>query len=133
MDVIYWSQLKNNKTLKKTRNNLKPACVPSDCLLGPATDEDENKDNLQHVVPGHHPPVHPFAHNAFHVWDQDTVMVPLPQEESPLASPVLLAAIPYMPAFFPVAHSPTSHNSPPHSSNSLKGLQGHSLLQGDLI
>lgn len=113
--------------------NLKPACVPSDCLLGPATDEEENKDNLQQVAAGHHPPVHPFAHNAFHVWDQDEVMVPLPQEESPLASPLLLSAMPYIPAFFPVSQSPTSHNSPLHSSSSPRGLQGHGLLQGDLI
>lgn len=100
----------------KTCNNPKPACVPTDCLLGPATDEEENKENLQHVAAGHHPPVHPFPHNAFHVWDQDNVMVSLPQEESPLASPLMLAAIPYIPTFFP-AHSPTSHNSPPYSSS----------------
>lgn len=132
MDVIFWSKQINNITRKKTTDNLKPACVPTDCLLGPATDEEENKDNLQTVASSHHPPVHPFPHNAFHVWDQDEVMVPLPQEESPVASPLLLAAIPYIPAFFPVAQTPTSNNSPLHSS-SPKGLQGQGLLQGDLI
>lgn len=125
--------MKNNKTFGRTSNDPQPECDPSDCLLGPATDEDENKDNLQHAALGHHPPVHPFAHNAFHVWDQDEVMVPLPQEESPLASPLLLAAIPYIPTFFPGAPSPTSHNSPPHLSSSPGGLQGNVLLQGDLI
>lgn len=83
-----------------------------DCMLGPATDEDEDKDNnLQHMASSHHPPVHPFAHNAFHVWDLDEVIVPLPHDGSPQTSPLLLAAIPYIPSFFPLSHSPTSHNS----------------------
>uniref|UniRef100_A0A3P9LJN3 Si:dkey-61n16.5 n=2 Tax=Oryzias latipes TaxID=8090 RepID=A0A3P9LJN3_ORYLA len=46
------------------------------------------------------PSVHPFAHNAFHVWDQDDVVIPLSPDESPQTSPLLLAAIPYIPTFF---------------------------------
>lgn len=87
-----------------------------DCVLGPASEEEEEKDNnLQHTTSSHLPLVHPFAHNAFHVWDQDDVIVHLPHEESPQTSPLLLAAIPYIPSFFPVSHSPTSHNSPTYS------------------
>ncbi|TKS92452.1 hypothetical protein D9C73_025346 [Collichthys lucidus] len=55
--------------------------------------------------------VHPFAHNAFHMWDQDNVVISLPHAESPQSSPLLLATIPYIPSFFPHLHSPTSHNS----------------------
>lgn len=57
---------------------------------------------------GHPPSVHPFAHNAFHVWDQDDVVIPLSPDESPQTSPLLLAAIPYIPTFFP--HSQGNHN-----------------------
>lgn len=90
-----------------------------DCVLGPATDEDEDKDNsLQRMASSHLPPVHPFAHNAFHVWDQDEVIVPLPHDESPQTSPLLLAAIPYIPSFFPLSHSPTGQSSPTFSSSS---------------
>lgn len=85
----------------------------ADCMLGPPGDEDKDKDNnLQHMSIGHHPPPHPFSHNAFHVWDPDEVVVPLPPpDESPQTSPMLLAAIPYIPSFFPHSHSPTSHSS----------------------
>lgn len=58
------------------------------------------------------PPSHP---NAFHVWDQDDVVIPLSPEESPPVSPSLLAAIPYIPSFFPthVTSSPAlSHSLP---------------------
>lgn len=81
-------------------------------MLGPTGDEEKEKDNNpQHSASSHPPPVHPFAHNAFHVWDQDDVVISLPHDESPQASPMLLAAIPYMPSFFPHSHSPTSHSS----------------------
>lgn len=41
--------------------------------------------------------------NAFHVWDQDDVIIPMtPRDESPLASP-LMAVIPYIPSFFPTS------------------------------
>ncbi|KAM3598862.1 uncharacterized protein V6R79_023587 [Siganus canaliculatus] len=88
----------------------------ADCMLGPVGDED--KDNNPQRMASSHPPPHPFAHNAFHVWDQDDVVISLPHDESPQTSPLLLAAIPYIPSFFPIAHSPTSHGSPalsPHS------------------
>lgn len=58
------------------------------------------------------PPAHPFSHNAFHVWDQDDIILPPSRDDSPLPSPLLLAAIPYIPSFFPLPHSPTAHGSP---------------------
>ncbi|KAM9843168.1 uncharacterized protein ACBR49_012397 [Aulostomus maculatus] len=90
----------------------------ADCVLGPLVNEDKDMDNNpQHMASNHPPPIHPFAHNAFHVWDQDDVVIPLPPEESPQTSPLLLAAIPYIPSFFPHSHSPTSHNSPAFSGS----------------
>ncbi|KAI3360182.1 hypothetical protein L3Q82_014497 [Scortum barcoo] len=85
----------------------------AECMLGPTGDEDRGKDHdPQHAAANHPPPVHPFPHNAFHVWDQDDVVIPLPHEQSPQTSPLLLAAIPYMPSVFPHSHSPTSRHSP---------------------
>ncbi|XP_026180278.1 uncharacterized protein LOC113140593 isoform X2 [Mastacembelus armatus] len=84
----------------------------ADCMLGPPDDEDRDKDQNLHHVPSNHPaPVHPFTHNAFHVWDQDDVVIPLAHDENAQISPLLLAAIPYMPSFFPHLHSPTSPSS----------------------
>ncbi|CAK6960295.1 uncharacterized protein LOC122869466 isoform X2 [Scomber scombrus] len=83
----------------------------ADCLLGPHGDEEKVvvKPPPPRMV-FHHPPLqtHQFSHNAFHVWDQDDVVIPLPLEENCQASPLLM---PYMPSFFPHLHSPTSHNS----------------------
>ncbi|KAL6103452.1 smim44 [Pungitius sinensis] len=90
----------------------------TECVLGPTGDEEKEKDNgpPQRTASSHLPLVHPFAHNAFHVWDQDDVVISLPcHDESPQISPMLMAAIPYIPSFFPHAHSPTSSlvfNSP---------------------
>lgn len=77
--------------------------------------------DLQRVTSSHPPSVHPFAHNAFHVWDQDEVVVSLPHDESPQTSPLMLAAMPYIPSipssmpsipsFFPHSHIPTSYSS----------------------
>lgn len=88
---------------------------PSDCLLGPV-DEDMAKDGqVDGVSPLHMPPSISHSHpNAFHVWDQDDVIIPMTTvEESPLTSP-LMAVIPYMPSFFPTSHnvSSPSHNQP---------------------
>lgn len=97
----------------------------ADCMLGPPGDEDKDKDDPQRM--GSHPPsAHPFAHNAFHVWDQDDVVIPLSRDESPQTSPLLLAAIPYIPSFFPHSHSPSSHGSPgfpnyPETSKEIPG------------
>ncbi|KAG7485570.1 hypothetical protein JOB18_013443 [Solea senegalensis] len=87
----------------------------TDCLLGPI-DDDLKKDrevegvsllNMQPALNHSHP-------NAFHVWDQDDVIIPMTQQiGSPVSSP-LMAAIPYLPSFFPnTIHigSPT-HNQP---------------------
>uniref|UniRef100_A0A3B3ZAW0 Uncharacterized protein n=1 Tax=Periophthalmus magnuspinnatus TaxID=409849 RepID=A0A3B3ZAW0_9GOBI len=85
---------------------IKDLAIDIACVLGPHGDEDKEKDTHPCHHPSSHPPVHPFAHNAFHVWDPDEVVVPLPPEESPQISPLLLAAIPYIPHFFPHSHSP---------------------------
>uniref|UniRef100_A0A3B5B2E0 Si:dkey-61n16.5 n=1 Tax=Stegastes partitus TaxID=144197 RepID=A0A3B5B2E0_9TELE len=82
-----------------------------DLAIDIAGDEDEDKDNNPQLRGPGHPPPHPFAHNAFHVWDQDDVVIPLSPDESPQGSPLLLAAMPYIPSFFPHSHSPTSHSS----------------------
>lgn len=97
-----------------------------DCLLGPAGDEEKNTDrNPQHNIGFRHPP-HPFSHNAFHVWDQDDVVIPMSPEDSPQTSPLLLAAIPYIPSFIPHPHSPLGH-SPLGSPGPIRGL----TLPGD--
>lgn len=92
-------------------------CLPSlDCVLGPVNDEEVDKDKTPpRATYSYPPPTHPFPHNAFHVWDQDDVVIPLPHDENPQVSPLLMAAIPYIPSFFP--HSPTSHNSMNFSSS----------------
>uniref|UniRef100_A0A3P8WD60 Si:dkey-61n16.5 n=1 Tax=Cynoglossus semilaevis TaxID=244447 RepID=A0A3P8WD60_CYNSE len=84
---------------------IKDLAIDITCMLGPAADEDLDKKQPSHLLGSSHPPsLHPFAHNAFHVWDQDDVVIPLPTEESPQTSPLLVAALPYipsMPSFFP--------------------------------
>ncbi|CAJ1075419.1 uncharacterized protein LOC122869466 isoform X2 [Xyrichtys novacula] len=84
----------------------------ADCLLGPIGDEDNKDKDPKGMTSSYPPSGHPFAHNAFHVWDQDDVVIHFPaEEESPQLSPILLAAIPYMPSFFPHSQSPTGHGS----------------------
>ncbi|KAF7660469.1 hypothetical protein LDENG_00281730 [Lucifuga dentata] len=78
----------------------------TDCLLGPI-DEDLKKDGeVDGVSSLHMPPALTHSHpNAFHVWDQDDVIIPMmPPDESPVASP-LMSVIPYMPTFFPTSLS----------------------------
>ncbi|KAA8594557.1 hypothetical protein FQN60_011692 [Etheostoma spectabile] len=86
----------------------------TDCLLGPI-DEEQKKDQerAMGVSPLHLPPVLSHSHpNAFHVWDQDDIIIPMtPPNESPESSP-LMAVIPYIPTIFPNSHSV---NSPPYS------------------
>ncbi|XP_072568918.1 uncharacterized protein [Paramormyrops kingsleyae] len=88
----------------------------ADCVLGAQEEESKEHSDTSLVSPKHKlmaiPPSHP---NAFHVWDQDDVVIPLSPEESPPASPSLLAVIPYIPSFFPtqVTSSPAlSHSLP---------------------
>ncbi|KAM9784412.1 uncharacterized protein ACBT44_021648 [Syngnathus typhle] len=83
----------------------------ADCILGPAGNEDKDQDNNSQGVASH-PPPQPFAHNAFHVWDQEDVVISLPLDDNPETSPLLLATLPYIPSFLPHLHSPTSQNSP---------------------
>lgn len=85
-------------------------CPSTDCLLGPI-DEDLKKDgDIEGVSPLHMPPALSHSHpNAFHVWDQDDVIIPMtPADESPMSSP-LMSVIPYIPSFFPTT---LSINSP---------------------
>lgn len=80
-------------------------CVFSEWALGP--DEEILKASSEAGDEGstHMPPVLTHSHpNAFHVWDQDDVVIPLSLNHSPQASP-LLAAIPFIPHFFPSPHS----------------------------
>lgn len=99
----------------------------AECVLGPHGDEEKESPNPHHHHPSSHQPlVHPFAHNAFHVWDPDEVIVPLPPpEESPQISPMLLAAIPYIPHFFP-----HSHSSPTTTSLALTGSPADKEIGG---
>lgn len=88
----------------------------ADCLIGPAEDPEDKATDLKSRSPVHLPPIMSLGHtNAFHVWDADDVIIPLPEDDSPLGSPLLLAAMPYMPSFFP-SHgsnsSPALLNSP---------------------
>ncbi|XP_072550310.1 uncharacterized protein [Salminus brasiliensis] len=78
-----------------------------DCVLGPDEDGTDKESDLRCISPHHNIPAALSLSNAFHVWDQDDVVIPLPSEDSPQASPLLLAAIPYIPSFFP--HSGHSH------------------------
>lgn len=82
-------------------------CIPfflsTDCLLGPL-DDDLTKDSkaAEGISPLNIPPALTHSHpNAFHVWDQDDIIIPMtPTDQSPLTSP-FMAVIPYIPSFFP--------------------------------
>lgn len=88
----------------------------TDCLLGPL-EEDHKKERTKSdggVSPLHVPHA-PCSHpNAFHVWDQEGVIIPIMDSpnESPMTSP-LLAVIPYMPSFFPGSLNTPSYNQTP--------------------
>ncbi|XP_071359991.1 uncharacterized protein [Trachinotus anak] len=87
----------------------------TDCLLGPI-DPDQKKDGeVEGVSPLHLPPALCHSHpNAFHVWDQDDVIIPMTSaNDSPLASP-LMAVIPYIPSFLPnsINMGSPSYNQP---------------------
>uniref|UniRef100_A0A3B3VUB1 Si:dkey-61n16.5 n=1 Tax=Poecilia latipinna TaxID=48699 RepID=A0A3B3VUB1_9TELE len=109
---------------------IKDLAIDIACLLGPAGDEEKNVDTNQQYAMGFGHPPHPFAHNAFHVWDQDDVVIPLSPEDSPQTSPLLLAAIPYMPTFMPHPHSPPGH-SPLGPSDSPGPIRETTVLPGD--
>ncbi|KAG8015109.1 hypothetical protein GBF38_022411 [Nibea albiflora] len=87
----------------------------TDCLLGPVDDNLNKNGELEGVSPLHLPPTISHSHpNAFHVWDQDDVIIPMTSpNESPLTSP-LMTVMPYIPSFFPTSlnvNSP-SYNHP---------------------
>ncbi|KAM4594634.1 uncharacterized protein V3H82_002295 [Fundulus diaphanus] len=92
----------------------------TDCLLGPVEEELKKDAELGGVEPHHMPPALSHSHpNAFHVWDQDDIIIPMsPVHESPLASP-LMSVIPYIPSFIPgplSMGSPTSSHPLPRES-----------------
>lgn len=77
----------------------------ADCLLGPLEEtppkggELTTDDDPLLQVP---PSIVPSTSNAFHVWDQDDIIIPMtPPDYSPQTSPSLLAVMPYIPSFFP--------------------------------
>lgn len=89
-----------------------PLFLSADYTLGPQ--EEDLKENSEGGMPS---PAHvatplPLSHpNAFYLWDQDDVMIPLPPDESPQSSP-LLAVFPYIPHFFnspPLPHALLPH------------------------
>lgn len=92
-----------------------------DCALGPNEDDLEKENNER--SPNPNPVALSLSQtNAFHLWDQDDVVIPLPTEDSPQTSPLVLAAIPYIPSFFPHIGHPqipssvsTNSHEPPYS------------------
>uniref|UniRef100_A0A3Q2E3V7 Si:ch211-276a17.5 n=1 Tax=Cyprinodon variegatus TaxID=28743 RepID=A0A3Q2E3V7_CYPVA len=80
-----------------------------DLMLDITEDDMKKETELEGVDPLHMPPGLRHSHpNAFHVWNQDDIIIPMsPVNESPMASP-LLSAIPYIPSFFPSHHSLSS-------------------------
>lgn len=94
----------------------------TDCLLGPI-DEDMKKDGeMEGISPLHMPPNLMHSHpNAFHVWDQDDVIIPMApmHDEGPLGSP-LMSVMPYIPSFFPTSlnmNSPSYNHPIPKESD----------------
>lgn len=95
--------------------------VSTDCLLGPVEDDAKKDGEPEGVSPLQMPPALSHSHpNAFHVWDQDDVIIPMtPADDGPLTSP-LTAVIPYIPSFFPttISIASPSFNQPiPKESN----------------
>eukprot|EP00064_Thunnus_orientalis_P014616 superscaffoldBa00002563_g14663 len=87
----------------------------TDCLLGPVDEDMKKEGEAEGLSPLHMPPALIHSHpNAFHVWDQDDVIIPMtPTGEGPVSSP-LMSVIPYIPSFFPASlniNSP-SYNQP---------------------
>lgn len=93
----------------------------TDCLLGPVDEDLTKNGTVEGVSPLQIPPALNHSHpNAFHVWDQDDVIIPVTSlDESPLTSP-LMSVIPYIPSFFPTslnANSPSYNHPIPKESD----------------
>ncbi|KAG5279022.1 hypothetical protein AALO_G00105260 [Alosa alosa] len=98
-----------------------------DCLLGPIDDDTKGGDDPS-SSPAHMPPILTHSHpNAFHVWDQDDVVIPLSPDFSPQASP-LLGVVPYISHFFPHA----SHTNSPAFPQS-QSLPGDALTPREAV
>ncbi|XP_060748747.1 uncharacterized protein LOC132861300 [Tachysurus vachellii] len=88
-----------------------------DCALGPNEDDVEKENDERNTNPN--PVTLSLSQtNAFHLWDQDDVVIPLSSEDSSQTSPLVLAAIPYMPSFFP-------HIGHPHIPSSVCTTNSH--------
>ncbi|CAB1426090.1 unnamed protein product [Pleuronectes platessa] len=87
----------------------------TDCLLGPVDDDLKKEAELDGVSQLNMPAGLNHSHpNAFHVWDQDDVIIPITSQiESPVSSP-MIAVIPYLPSFLPSSLSigSPSYNQP---------------------
>ncbi|XP_068445377.1 uncharacterized protein [Clinocottus analis] len=89
----------------------------TDCLLGPYENDLNKERDVEGVSPLHISSALNHSHpNAFHVWDQNDVLISIPlREESPPSSAQpspLMAVIPYIPSFFPNSFN---INSPAHN------------------
>lgn len=87
--------------------------LSTDCLLGPVDDDLKKDAEVEGVSLLNMPAALSHSHpNAFHVWDQDDVIIPMtPPNDGPLASP-LMAVIPYIPSFLPNSINSPSYNRP---------------------
>lgn len=85
----------------------------TDCVLGPNEDDEDKDSDLTSIRPSHLPTALSLSHpNAFHVWDQDDVVIPISSDDSPQLSPLMLATIPHIPYFFPTSHTNNSSSVP---------------------
>ncbi|XP_072319345.1 uncharacterized protein [Eucyclogobius newberryi] len=85
----------------------------TDCLLGPLEDDLKKDGEAEALSSLHITASVSHAHqNAFHVWEQDDVVIPMtPHIDTPVHSP-MVAVIPYIPSFFP--HAIHHISSPMH-------------------
>ncbi|KAG5832837.1 hypothetical protein ANANG_G00295440 [Anguilla anguilla] len=85
----------------------------ADCVLGPNDDDSDKQSDLRCITPIHIAPGVPLSHtNAFHVWDQDDVVIPLTPEESPRAAPCCWPPYPTSPPSCPCTASSRAPRSP---------------------
>ncbi|XP_053084506.1 uncharacterized protein LOC128317263 [Pangasianodon hypophthalmus] len=98
-----------------------------DYTLGPQEEDLKENSEGDMASPSHVPTPLPLSHpNAFHLWDQDDVVIPLSPKESPQSSP-LLTVIPHFFNSPPVPHALLPHALLPHT------LLPHTLLPHTLL
>ncbi|XP_078125595.1 uncharacterized protein LOC144530058 isoform X2 [Sander vitreus] len=106
----------------------------AECVLGPTGEEEKERDK-QKMAASHPPAVHPFAHNAFHVWDQDDVVIPMGHNVSPQSSPLLLVSHALHPVLLPALTQPDRPwlSGLRQQHGVARGRQGDQHPQGALI